>query len=143
MATKKVKKGVNPGAVAAGVAAAAAAAGAAYYFYGAKHAKQHRGQAVKWSKDLKRDVVREAKKLEKIDAEVMKTVVNRAARAYQGLRAVDPAAVRHAANELKTNWRAIARELQGPAKKAVKKTVKKAAKAAKKMVKKASKKRTS
>lgn len=139
MATKQAKKSGNSAVVAAGVAAAAAAAGAAYYFYGAKNAKQHRGQAVKWAKDLKRDVVREAKKLDTIDAEVMKNVVNRAARAYQGLRSVDPVAIREAANELKENWRVVARELRAP----VARMAKKAVKNAKKSVKKASKKRAS
>ena len=155
MATKKTvkkapakKKGMSTlekVEVGAGVLAAVAAAGAAsYYFYGAKDAKKHRNATQKWAKGLKNDVVREAKKLKKLDEAAMAAIVDQAARAYKGLDDVTPGDLRAAVGELKSNWDKIRKELRSTAKKAttsVKKTVKKAA--PKKAVKKAAKKKSS
>lgn len=130
--------------IGAGVLAAAAAAGAGYYFYGAKNAKRHRQAASKWAKGMKNEVVREAKKVKNIDQKTVAKIVDRAAVAYQGMRTVDAADLRAAAQELKKNWREVQREIGGAATsmkrkatgtaKAVKKTaktgVKKAAKRA-------------
>ena len=150
MATKKTaKKGASKKMskleaveIGAGVLAAVAAAGAAgYYFYGSKNAQKHRAATSKWAKGLKADVVREAKKLKKLDEAAIAAIVDQAAKAYKGLDDVTPGDLRGAVNELKGNWNAIRRELGSSAKKAtttakkaVKKAVKKAApkKAAKK-----------
>jgi len=148
MATKKSasKKGKQSGAmiaaeVGAGVLAAAAAAGAGYYFYGSKQAKKHRHAASAWAKGMKRDVVKQAKKLKKIDQAAMAAIIDEAASAYVGARGVGAEDLRLAASELKNNWQLIRRELGGATKrvgKAVKKAAapKKAAKT-KKSVKKA------
>lgn len=147
MATKKSSKKVN-GAAALGAAAAVAAvaAGAAgYYFYGTKNAKKHREAAKKWSKDLKRDVVREAKKLKELDEKIIARVVDEATRAYKGIEGITPADLKAAAAELKGNWKKVKSELRSTkskAKTAVKKVAKKAAvkkTAVKKAVRKAAK----
>ena len=159
MATKKtvkkttkapVKKTASHGAElgAAALAAAATAGAAGYYFYGTAHAKRHRQAASKWAKDMKRDVLKSAKSLQKIDAKTIARVVDDAAAAYQGMRGVAKDDVRVAAHELKRNWNKVHAELMPSS--AVKKTVRtavrtveKAAKKAapKKAVKKTSKKR--
>ena len=125
--------------IGAGVLAAVAAAGAAgYYFYGAKDAKKHRQATAKWATGLKKDVIREAKKLKKLDEAAMAIIVDEAAKAYKGMREVTPADLKAAVNELKGNWAQVRKELsrtgaakKAPAKKAApKKAVKKVAKKA-------------
>ncbi|MES2225862.1 MAG: hypothetical protein V4480_03565 [Patescibacteria group bacterium] len=156
-ATKKGKTGGQSAAVTAmevgaGVLAAAAAAGAGYYFYGDKNAKKHRAAASKWAKGMKADVVKEAKKLKKLDQKAMAAIVDRAASAYSSMKSVDKADITRAAAELKKNWQHIEREVRGmagkarpAAKKAVTKTtkaVKKSAGVTKKAAKKAVKQST-
>ncbi len=138
--TKKAKKEVPVAGVAAGVAAAAAAAGAAYYFYGSKKAKSHRHKAAAWAGKLRSDVVREAKKLQKLDDVVMHKLVDRVAGTYRATKAVDPRELMSAANELKQSWRMVAKEIKdagGYAKKGAKKAAKRAKKAVKRPAKKA------
>ncbi|MDR3547671.1 MAG: hypothetical protein P4M11_05290 [Candidatus Pacebacteria bacterium] len=110
----KKQSSANRGVVAAEIGAgvlAAAAAGAGYYFYGAKGAKKHREAASKWAKDMKNEVVKEAKKVKKLDQKVMTTIVDRATRTYQGAKNVKREDLVRAANELKKNWKTIAAEL--------------------------------
>lgn len=157
MATKK--RGMSTATkveIGAGVLAAAAAAGAGYWFYGDKDAKKHRKAASKWAKDMKRDVVKSAKKLKRLDQKAMARIVDEAAAMYEGVRSVDRKDLRAAAAELKRNWEAVKGEVRGgvrkvkkaakrvakkTTKKAVKKTVKKAAKKAVTKAKKAAPKR--
>lgn len=124
--------------IGAGVLAAVAAAGAAgYYFYGSKDAKKHRSATAKWATGLKKDVIREAKKLKKLDEAAMAAIVDNAAKAYKGMQNVTPADLKAAVSELKGNWAEVRKELsrtgvakKSPAKKAAKKAVKKVAKKA-------------
>ena len=151
--TGKKMTGMQVAEIGAGVLAAVAAASTAgYYFYGAKNAQKHRNATQKWAKGLKNDVVREAKKLKKLDEKAMDAIVDAAAKAYRGLDDVTPGDLRAAVSELKGNWESVKKELRGAAKKAgssAKKAVKKAApkkvasgtkKAVKKTAKKSSKK---
>ncbi|MDB4991761.1 MAG: hypothetical protein JWL75_6 [Parcubacteria group bacterium] len=126
----KVEIGVGAAAL------AAAAAGAGYYFYGDKGAKKHRAAASKWAKDMKTSVVKEAKKVKKLDQKAMTKIVDAAAAAYSTARSVDRNDITAAARELKKNWKAVQAEVSGAANKAVK-SVKKSASNAKKTVKKA------
>ena len=141
MATKKkaVKKGVSTAveATAAAAVAAVGAAAAGYYFYGTKNAKKHRQAASKWAQGLKKDVVKSAKSLKKLDAKTLARVVDDAAAMYQGARGVAKTDVRTAASELKKNWKMIERELAPSA--TVKKTVAKGVKQVSKSVKTVSK----
>jgi predicted nucleic acid-binding Zn-ribbon protein len=157
MATKKQSKQSTATTVAevgAGIAALAAAAGAGYYFYASDDAKKHRAAASKWAKDMKNDVVKEAKKLKKIDQKTMAAIVDKAAAAYSTARSVNPHELKAAAGELKKHWRSLSDEISGvkdrttkavkkamsrpAAKKAPKKASKAPSKAAKKSTKKAS-----
>lgn len=113
--------------VGAGVLAAAAAAGATYWFYGAENAKKHRKAATKWAKDMKAEVIKEAKKVQKLDQKAMTAIVNKTSAAYAGIRSVDASDLKEAAAELKKNWREIQKEISGVAKSA-KKTATKAVK---------------
>lgn len=129
--TTKKKSSTGGLAVGAGVAAAVAAAGAAgYYFYGAKNAQKHRSAAKKWAKDLKKDVIREAKKMKDLDEKALALIVDQAAKAYKGLGEVTPEDLRTAVSELKGSWAQVRKEVRGTgraAKKTVQKAVKKAA----------------
>ncbi|MEA2701359.1 MAG: hypothetical protein QOE22_68 [Candidatus Parcubacteria bacterium] len=134
-----LKKGTKTAMeVGAGVLAAAAVAGAGYWFYGDKNAKKHRKAANVWVKNMKKDVVKNAKKLKRLDQKAMARIVDEASALYEGARSVDRKDLRQAANELKRNWEVVKAEVRGrvggakrvakrSAKKAVKKTVKKAA----------------
>ncbi|MEO6536586.1 MAG: hypothetical protein ABIT47_02765 [Candidatus Paceibacterota bacterium] len=144
MASSKGKKGQSTATtvmeVGAGVLAAAAAAGAGYYFYGDKNAKKHRASASKWAKDMKNDVVKEAKKVKKLDQKAIATIVDRASAAYSTVRSIDKKNLASAATELKKNWKEVQREIASAGKsatKSVKKTVASAKKSVKKVVKKA------
>lgn len=150
MATKKSDNGKRAAEVGAGVLAAAAlAAGAGYYFYGSDKAKQHRAAASKWAKGMKADVIKETKKLKKIDQKQVAKIVDRAAAAYASARSVNQKELKAAAAELKKHWRRLSEEVAARAKRPAKKAAKKAApkksskKAAKKNAKKAAKKRSS
>lgn len=139
MATKKTAKkgaskkmtGMEKAEIGAGVLAAVAAAGAAgYYFYGSKDAKKHRTATSKWATGLKKDVIREAKKLKKLDEAAMAAIVDEAAKAYKGIQEVTPADLKAAVAELKGNWENVRKELRRTGTKATssaKKTVKKVA----------------
>ena len=108
MATTK-----HTGIPAAGVAlAAAAAAGATYYFYASKGAKRHRQAAAKWANGMKREVVRDMKKAGKITGPVVSAIVDRVAKGYEVAKRADPEELARAANELKRNWRMVAKELK-------------------------------
>lgn len=127
--------------VGAGIAAAAAAGAAGYYFYGDKGAKKHRAAAAKWAKGMKADVIKEAKKAQKLDQKAIAAIVDKASAAYVTVKNVDKKDLTAAARELKKHWKSIEAELQG-VKKQVTKAAKKAAPAAKKAVTKAVKKAT-
>lgn len=123
--------------IGAGLVAAGAAAAAGYYFYGAKGAKKHRKIAAKWATDMKKEVIKEAKKLEAASPKAFANIVDRVAKTYQAARNVDAAEVKRAAKELKENWDSVQKETKrtvrkgvSRAKKVVKKTVKKAVKKA-------------
>ncbi len=96
--------------IGAGALAAAAAAAAGYYFYASKDAKQHRKVAAKWAGGLKRDVLREAKKLKTMDRAKVVAAIETAVSAYEDVRSVNSKELVRAAKELKNNWREIALE---------------------------------
>jgi hypothetical protein len=142
MATAK-KKGQSAATTAmevgAGLAVAAAAAGAGYYFYGDKSAKKHRAAATKWAKGMKADVVKQAKKVQKLDQKAVASIVDKASAAYATVRSVDQKDLKAAASELKKNWKHVQAEINNLGKKvaSVKKSAKKAVKKSAKAVKKA------
>lgn len=134
--------------VGAGILAAGAAAATGYYFYGSKEAKKHRKIAAKWATDMKKDILKEAKRLEGASPKAIAAMVDSVAKTYQSAHAVNAADMRRAVSELKANWEMVQREAKKTVRKSVSKaktTVKKAAaptkKAVKKMVKKTAKKR--
>ncbi len=108
---QKTTKGKLAAEITAGIVAAGAAAAAGYYFYGSSKAKQHRKIAAKWASDMKREVVRETKHLKQANAKDFAKVVDTVARTYRRARSVDAADLRRAADELKTNWEKVQREM--------------------------------
>lgn len=135
MKGKKINKTKVALEIGVGLGLAAAAAGAGYYFYGAPKSSAHRKKAAKWANDLKKDVLKKAKKLQKFDEHAFRVIVDESAKAYERLKSVDESDVRAAAAELKANWRSVEKELSRVAKKG-ERTAKKAAKVVKKSAKK-------
>ncbi len=113
--------------------AALAAAGAGYYFYGAKGAAKNRKQAAKWANEFKAKVVREAKKMKKLDQKVVHAIVAEATKAYQSVRSIDKNDLKQAATELRENWTEVKKEVERAGKSGAR-TAKKAASKAKKTV---------
>ncbi len=108
---------------------ASAAAAAGYYFYGSKQSKEHRKIAAKWAGDMKKEVIRETKRLKQASPKDFAKIVDTVAGAYRKARSVNPADLKRAASELKSNWGKVRREIQQTGvKKAVKKAVKKVGK---------------
>ena len=124
--------------VGASVLAAAAAAGATYYFYGDKSAKRHRASATKWAKGMKEDVLKQAKKVQKLDQKTMAAIVDKAAAAYSTVKSVNKEDLTAATRELKKHWKSVQAELDTMKSKAggVKKAASKTGSTAKKAVKK-------
>jgi hypothetical protein len=100
------KKGIGAGIVAAGAAAAG------YYFYASKNAAKNRRIAAKWATDLKKDVIRETKRLKKIDNPAVTAIVDRVSHAYENVRGLDRNDLKKAASELKDNAQNVIRELR-------------------------------
>ena len=96
--------------VGAGLAAAGAAAAAGYYFYASKGAKKHRKIAAAWATKMKKEVIKEAKLLEKTSPRAFATIVDRVAKTYAAARTVKADDVKRAAKELKENWDMVQRE---------------------------------
>jgi glutamate synthase domain-containing protein 3 len=119
--------------------AAAAAAGAGYFFYGSPSATKNRKKVAKWASDIKTDVVKKAKKLEKFDEAAYHKIVDESVKAYKALKKVDPEDVAMLAKELKENWDNVSSEFARVAKKKTS-VAKKAVATAKKAVKAAPKK---
>lgn len=132
--TKKLALEIGAGLVAAGAAAVAG-----YYFYGSKDAKKHRKIAAKWATDMKKEVVQEAKRLEKVSPGEFAAIVDRVAKTYQVARKVNAADVKRAAKELKENWSVIQHETKRTVRKTASRAKATVKKAAKKVVKKAAK----
>jgi len=123
-----------------GLGLAAIAAGAGYYFYGSKAAVQNRKKAGKWAHDIKADVIKKAKKLEKFDKKAYNAIVDESVKGYKAIKSIDPANVAVLASELKSNWDNLSAEFTRAAKKntvVAKKAVHKAVVVAKKAVAKA------
>ncbi|HXK37587.1 MAG TPA: hypothetical protein VJ579_00775 [Candidatus Paceibacterota bacterium] len=106
---KNNKAGLAVG-IAAAVTGLAAAGAASYYFLGDKNAEKHRRKAAKWAKDMQKDVIKNAKKLKKIDEQALRTVVDESMKAYKTLKDVSTEDVEKAAAELKSGWEHLAKE---------------------------------
>jgi hypothetical protein len=128
---KATKTGKTAIKVSAGLAAAGAAVAAGYYFYGSKKAKVHRKIATKWANDMKKEVIKEAKRLKSVSPKAFSATVDRVAKAYSVARSINSVDIKRAANELKANWKTIKHE----ANQTVKKSVSQAKKTGKRMVK--------
>lgn len=133
----KKKNKVGLGLLAATATAAGVAAG--YYFYASKNAKKHRRIASKWAGNLKKDVIKQAKKVTNIDRDTLAGIIDKASAAYRNVKNVGPTELSRATKELKNNWKELMSELSKDTKRAkstVKRTVRKATATSKKAAKK-------
>jgi hypothetical protein len=122
-------------AVGVGLGLAAAAAGAGFYLFGTQSGKAARKKASKWADDLKSDVVKKAKKLQKMDERAFRTIVDESSKAYERIKSINKDDLGAAAAELKSNWKHIEAEITRVAKKDTKVVKKAVTVAAKKVVK--------
>lgn len=122
-------------AVGVGLGLAAAAAGAGYYLFGTQSGKVARKKAHKWADDLKTDVVKKAKKLQKMDEKAFHTIVDESTKAFERIKSIDKDDLGAAAKELKSNWKHIEAEISRVATKETKVAKKAVKTAAKKVVK--------
>lgn len=116
--------------VGAGLVAAGATAAAGYYFYVDKKAASHRKIVARWATDMKKEVMREAKKLQSVSPTAFAALVDRVASTVQEVRAVDKKEVARAEKELKTNWDHVQRETTKTVRKSVARVKAKAKRAA-------------
>ena len=108
---KKNNAGLAVG-IAAAVTGLAAAGAASYYFLGDKNADKHRRKAAKWAKDMQKDVMKNAKKLKKVDEQAIKAVIDESMKAYKAIKDVSAEDVEKAATELKNGWEHVAKEVR-------------------------------
>ncbi len=139
-ASKKGMSALQAIEIGAGVLAAVVTAGTAgYYFYGTKNAVQHRDAASKWAKSLKRDTLKQVKKLQKLDAKSVASAIEKASEVCRQMEGVSKKDIDSAVEELKKNWTKMKKEMEPSieVKKAVKtvSSPKAVAKAVKKAVK--------
>ncbi len=123
-----MKKSMRKTAIEIGAGLAAATVVAGYYFYGSKAAKNHRKGAVKWANDMKKEIIKETKRLKKASPKAFAVIVDRVSKTYQGARRVDALEVKRAAKELKANWEMVRREVERTARKSISRAKKTAAK---------------
>lgn len=119
-------------AVGAGVAALAAAAAATYFLTG-KHAG-NRKKLAKWAKDMKTDVAKEFTKAGKMTQAGFHKAVDQVAKNYKAAKKVSAPELSELANELKSHWVTISKEINS-ATQSIQRVVPKAARAVKKKVK--------
>jgi hypothetical protein len=132
MVKKTVKKSGAAGIGLAALAAAGAAAG--YFFYASEGAEKNRKIAATWATNMKKDIVKEAKKVKNIRQSDITKLIDGAAKAYASSKGrIDAGSLSSAARELKKHWSEIKREAEGDVK-SVRKSAQSAKKAAKKMV---------
>ncbi len=68
--------------IGAGLIAASAVAAAGYYFYGSKEAKKHRGAAVTWGSEMRKEIGKEVAQLKKLSPEDFAKVADTLAGIY-------------------------------------------------------------
>lgn len=112
MAKDKKTSVAKVAGIAAAIAGVAAAGAASYYYLGSKDAEKHRKKTAKWAKDMQKDVVKKAKKLKKIDEQALMTIIDESAAAYKTLKDVTVEDAEMAANELKSGWEHVAKEVR-------------------------------
>ncbi len=96
-------------AIGGGIAALAAAATAVYFTTG-KNAK-NRKKISKWTKDMKKDVVKELGKAGKVSQASYNKAIDTVAKNYRNVKNMDLSELAMAAAELKSNWDVIRDEM--------------------------------
>ncbi len=86
------------------LAGAATAAAAGYYYFASDGATKHRSVAARWARELKSDVVRQARKIQDIEQADYLAIVDGATQMYARIRGLDKNDLSRAAGELKDNW---------------------------------------
>ncbi len=102
-------------AVGVGLATLAAAAGA-YFLYGTKDGAKKRKQMKGWMLKAKGEVVERMENLKELNEEVYQKVVDEVAEQYKKLPQVDPEELSALADDLRSHWKNIKKDLMGGAK---------------------------
>ena len=115
---------------------AAAAIAGAYFIHGNKPAQKKIKQVKGWALKAKGEVLQKVESLKEVNEDLYKKAVDAVMTRYENVKNIDTTEVQSIANELKSHWKNIKKELSVGSKVA-KKTVKKATKVAKKVANKA------
>lgn len=116
MANKKIAGAAKAGL---GLAALAGTAGA-YYFYGSKHAAQHRKKMKSWMIKAKGDVVERVENLQDASQAAYNKAVDEVMFRYQKVKEIDPKEIQAMAADLKKHWKNIRKHVKAIAQPAVK-----------------------
>ena len=103
---------------AVGLAAMAAAAGA-YYFYGSKHATQHRRKMKSWAIKARGEVVEKLEKAQELTQKKYDRVVDEVADKYRRVKNIDPKEVTALAEDMRRHWKNISSQVQSRPKKRI------------------------
>ena len=107
---KSTKKKVATG-VGLGLATAAAATGA--YLMTGKHGEQNRKKLKAWAMKAQKEVLRQAKKMEKMSRPAYEALVDKVTEGYADLKDVDKKDLVMMVRDLKKHWSHIQKEFTG------------------------------
>ncbi len=101
-------KGVEVGA---GLVAMVATIAGIYFLYGSKKAKQHRKQVKAWTLRAKGEILEKLENLKEVNEEIYHKIVKEVSDKYQIIKSIDKKDVMEFADELKSHWKGIAKEI--------------------------------
>lgn len=119
MAQKDTNNAAKTG-LGVGIAALAAAAAGAYYFYGSKHAPQHRKQMKGWMIKAKGEVVEKLENVKDMTQENYEKVVSQVMDKYEKAKNINPEDVKALATDMRKHWKNISSQVNPQKRKTVK-----------------------
>ncbi len=98
--------------IGAGLVAVVAAAAGTYFLYGSKNASKNRKMVKSWSLKAKGEILEKLENAKEISEEVYHKIINEVADKYHTLKNIDKKDVMEFADELKTHWKQIEKEIK-------------------------------
>lgn len=105
------KKKTGHGLMKFSIIAAAAAAGA-YYLYGTQDGAKARKKMGSWAMKLKKEVIKETQKLEKVGQADYNKIVLRLKKKYDGVKSIDPKEMNAVVADLKKHWSVVKKQFK-------------------------------
>ena len=98
-------------AVGAGIATVAAAIAGTYFLYGVKNAPKNRKKVKSWMLKAKGEILEQLESLSEISEDAYHKIIDEVSSKYQALRNIEKNDVVEFAEELKSHWKNIAKEI--------------------------------